>query len=217
VAHSYVVQKGDTCSAIAAAHGLTPADLDKLNDKTTWGWSGCDQLGAQQTICLSQGTPPMPQPLDNAICGPLVPGSKHPSAGSSLADLNPCPLNACCTQWGQCGITPEYCTPGTGPRGNPGTAPAHQNACISNCGTDITRNGAGPKSVTTVGYYESWSQTRPCLNMRVSSIDTEKYTHLHWAFATIDDNFDVVINDTANQWADFASLQGTKRIISCMS
>lgn len=51
--------------------------------------------------------------------------------------------------------------------------------------------------------------------MRVSSIDTEKYTHIHWAFATVDDNFDVVINDTANQWTDFTKIQGSKRIISC--
>jgi hypothetical protein len=41
--------------------------------------------------------------------------TKKPDKGNAWdwADLNPCPLNACCDVWGQCGITPEFCTNST--------------------------------------------------------------------------------------------------------
>lgn len=210
---AYTVKSGDTCSAIAAANGLKTTDLATFNDKTTWGWSGCDQLGADLNICLSKGNPPMPKSIDNAVCGPLKPGSQPPAAGKNLSSLNPCPLNTCCTRWGQCGITPEYCTAETGPTGNPGTAPSGHNGCISNCGTKIVNNGAGPSSVFSVGYYESWNFDRPCLNMRADSVDTSKYTHYHWGFATVTSSFDVSINDSYSQWGRFTGLTGIKRIV----
>lgn len=31
-----------------------------------------------------------------AVCGPQKPGTAQPGPGINLADLNPCPLNACC-------------------------------------------------------------------------------------------------------------------------
>lgn len=210
---SYVVQSGDTCSAIAASNGLTADDLANFNDGTTWGWSGCDELGAQLKICLSSGNPPMPQTIDNAVCGPLKPGSEPPSGDQTLADLNPCPLNSCCTRWGQCGITPEFCTNETGSTGNPGTAPTGKNGCISNCGTDIKNNDAGPSSPISVGYYESWNFDRPCLNMRADNVDTSKYTHYHWGFASLDEGLSVSINDSYKQWDKFTGLKDIKRIV----
>jgi hypothetical protein len=62
----------------------------------------------------------MPAPVDAAICGPQVPGTKPPAAGISLASLNPCPLNACCDIWGQCGTMLEFCTISTSSTGAPG-------------------------------------------------------------------------------------------------
>ncbi|OMP84202.1 Killer toxin subunits alpha/beta [Diplodia seriata] len=160
----------------------------------------------------------MPQAIDNAVCGPLKPGSQPPTDGQTLADLNPCPLNACCTTWGQCGITPEFCNNDTtAATGNPGTAPPGRSGCISNCGTDIKNDStAGPvSSPISIGYYESWNFDRRCLNMRVDSVDTSKYTHYHWAFAAIDPTtFEVSINDTYNQWSRFTGLTGIKRIVS---
>ncbi|KAL1614507.1 hypothetical protein SLS54_009680 [Diplodia seriata] len=160
----------------------------------------------------------MPQAIDNAVCGPLKPGSQPPTDGQTLADLNPCPLNACCTTWGQCGITPEFCNNDTvASTGNPGTAPPGRSGCISNCGTDIKNDStAGPvSSPISIGYYESWNFDRRCLNMRADSVDTSKYTHYHWAFAAIDPTtFEVSINDTYNQWSRFTGLTGIKRIVS---
>lgn len=211
---SYKVNSGDTCSALAASHGLTTSEISNFNDGKTWGWVGCDDLQRGLKICLSTGLPPMPAPVSNAQCGPTVPGTKLPTNGTKLADLNPCPLNSCCDIWGQCGITPEYCTNVTGPLGNPGTAPKRQNGCISNCGTNITNNFYGPGYPMKVGYYESWNWDRPCLNLRAGDISVIEYTHVHWAFATITDDFDVTINDTYNQWQGFLNLKGVHRVIS---
>jgi hypothetical protein len=47
-------------------------DLTAWNTQT-WGWEGCSnlQLG---NICLSTGSPPMPAPVTDAVCGPLFRG-----------------------------------------------------------------------------------------------------------------------------------------------
>ena len=215
---SHEVKSGDNCDAIAAANGLKRNDLSLFNDKTTWGWTGCKNLMAGISICLSNGRPPIPPPQPNAVCGPTKPGTNAPKgflaqAFTNIADLNPCPLNACCNIWGQCGITPEFCKAEKGPTGNPGTAPTGHNGCVSNCGTDVANNKDAPTDFRSIGYYESWNWDRPCANLRASSIDTSFYTHVHWAFATISKEFDVVINDTYKQFSSFQSLNA-KKIVS---
>jgi chitinase len=101
---SYTVVSGDTCKGIADSHSIKDwTKLDTYN-KNTWGWSGCSngvQLG--QIMCVSSGTPNMPAPNNNAICGPQVVGTKKPTNGTDWSLLNQCPLNACCDVWGQCG------------------------------------------------------------------------------------------------------------------
>lgn len=212
--HSYKVQSGDTCAPLAAANGLTQAEINNFNDGTTWGWYGCDDLQLGSLICLSAGDPPMPATVSGAECGPIKPGTKRPTNGTALADLNQCPLNSCCDKWGQCGITPEFCTNSTGPTGNPGTAPAGKNGCISNCGTKIVKSGVAPVEFWNVGYYESWNYDRPCLNLRVADVDVMEYTHVHWGFAGVSDDFNVTINDTYHQWEDFTNLLVAKKILS---
>lgn len=102
--HVYNVHDDDSCSSIAAANSLTVDKLESFN-KNTWGWNGCKMLWSGINICLSEGRPPMPAPVSNAVCGPTVPGTKKPSGGKNLTDLNPCPLKVCCNIWGQCGIS----------------------------------------------------------------------------------------------------------------
>lgn len=165
---SYTVKSGDVCAAIATAHSTTPDKIESYN-KHTWGWQGCDHLMVGQAICLSDGDPPMPAPVKNAVCGPQVPGTKRPTNGTALADLNPCPLNACCDIWGQCGITPDFCTPNPASTGAPGTAKPGSNGCISNCGTNITNNHDEPKNFFRIGYFEAFNGDRPCLHMSVRS------------------------------------------------
>lgn len=212
---TYTIAANDWCSKIAGANGLTVSQIEMFNKQTTWGWTGCSNIMVGLKICLSDGTPPMPAPMANAVCGPIKPGSLPVLPGKgSLRLMNQCPLNACCDIWGQCGIDETFCTDIEGPTGNPGTAPPGMNGCISNCGTGIINNGFGPGSFQSIGYYESWNWERPCLHLRAKSIDTSQYTHIHWAFAAITPNWNVVVHDTYQQFRDFINLKGTKRIIS---
>ncbi|KAI1771875.1 glycoside hydrolase superfamily [Hypoxylon cercidicola] len=162
----------------------------------------------------------MPAPDKNAVCGPTKPGTKPPESGSdeTFADLSPCPLNACCNIWGQCGISVEFCTETKGEFGNPGAGPKGSNGCASSCGRDIINNDEEPASFISVGYYESWNMDRPCLTMKTKSLSAmgESYTHMHWGFGTISDSLEVGVNDSYGQWDDFKRLKdsGIKTIFS---
>lgn len=163
---TYAIQSGDLCATIAEKNSMTVDQIDERN-KNTWGWTGCSYLIVGGVICLSTGLPPMPAPVSNAVCGPQVPGTERPADMSGLADLNPCPLKACCNIWGQCGITQDFCIPSPADTGAPGTARPGSNGCIASCGMDIVSNGSPPASFMRVGYFEAWNLDRPCLHMLV--------------------------------------------------
>lgn len=69
---SYKIKEDDICQTIEDEFYLESGDLDKFNKGKTWGWAGCSMLVLNATICLSDGTPPMPAPIGNAVCGPQV-------------------------------------------------------------------------------------------------------------------------------------------------
>ncbi|KAL2831314.1 hypothetical protein BJY01DRAFT_240141 [Aspergillus pseudoustus] len=213
---SYTVQPGDDCTTLAITYGLTNTVLERFNNKTTWGWNGCRNLNHGINICLSNGDPPMPAPVANAVCGPTKPGTERPTDGTPIKDLNPCPLNVCCNIWGQCGINEEFCIEKRGPAGNPGTSPPKTNGCVSSCGVDIHNTEASPIGYGRIGYYESWNFNRNCLWLRAANANTDfSYTHIHWAFAEVDSSgWSVKIVDKYKQWEDFKSLEDVKRIIS---
>ena len=211
--YTYKVQSGDDCWGIADAHYLEQDDVSGFN-KYTWGWAGCKALQPGQPICLSKGTPPMPNPLSNAVCGPQVPGSKRPSDYWDLAGLNPCPLNACCSNWGFCGVTAEFCTKRPADTGNPGTSKPGKSSCISNCGTEITNNDDPPSSFAKVGYFEAFNTNRDCLRMDASSIDGDNYSHLHFAFASVTSDWHVNVTDVKDQFDQFVKIEGPKKILA---
>ncbi|KAL4916199.1 glycoside hydrolase superfamily [Aspergillus aurantiobrunneus] len=209
---TYLTVKGDSCSSIGATNGGLSNDKLEGFNKETWGWAGCDNLGQDVKMCLSEGSPPMPAPLDNAVCGPQVPGTEYPDSGANLSYLNPCPLNACCNIWGQCGITGEFCTD-TG-TGAPGTAKPGTNGCISNCGTEIVNNGASPSEFRKIAYFEAFNVERACLRMDVTQVDNSSYTHIHYAFGDITEDFKVDISAYHDQFIAFSRMTGIKRILS---
>lgn len=211
--YTYSVASGDTCSAIASTYTITVDDINTWN-QNTWGWLGCNDLLAGENICLSDGTPPFPAPMQNALCGPQVPGTTEPTNGTDWASLNPCPLNACCDKWGQCGTTPEFCTKSNSSTGAPGTSAPGQNGCIWNCGVEITNNNNPPSSFASVTYYEAFNNQRPCLNMMVSSIPASKYTHIHFAYANITSTFTISVAGASNEFDEFVGISGAKRIVS---
>lgn len=84
-----------------------------------------------------------------------------------------CPLNVCCSKYGFCGTTEEFC-------GN----------------TTVTRPScdAGSQSLTRViGYYNSAAATRSCDGMIPASVPQGVYSHIYFAFGSIDpDTFEVI-------------------------
>ncbi|KAL3475669.1 glycoside hydrolase superfamily [Aspergillus californicus] len=210
----HTTKANETCASIAAAFSLEDSDISSFNDEKTWGWSGCDLIQPGLRICLSEGKPPLPAPVTGAVCGPIVPGTEAPPDGVHLAELNPCPLHACCNTLGICGVSPEFCIYKRGLTGNPGTAPPGLKGCVSNCGMEILDNSDEPEEFMRIGYYESFNFDRPCLNLRAANIDVDEYTHVHWGFATINSTFHIGVNDTFGQWEDFLALEGVNRIVS---
>lgn len=215
----HTIAPGDNCADIAANFGIT---VDKINEfnSATWGWSGCDQLQPDQVICLSEGNSPMPAPIEGVVCGLQKPGIQKPSGsfdGFDLAKLNQCPLNACCSGWGYCGTTEEFCTESPADTGAPGSRKKDTNGCISNCGMDIVGNDNPPAEFRRVAYFEAFNVDRPCLNMDVSEIPTTTgLTHIHFAFAGITSDFQVKLDDNVKeQFNKFVKLDVPwKKIVS---
>ncbi|KAH8649335.1 hypothetical protein BX600DRAFT_388677 [Xylariales sp. PMI_506] len=210
---TYTVQANDNCDGIAAANSITEDDIETYNENT-WAWNGCSLLYVGNIICLSSGSPPMPAPLANAICGPQMPGTEVPASGTSnISSLNPCPLNACCDVWGQCGITADFCTDTN--TGAPGTAKSGTNGCISNCGTDVIQSAA-PSEFISLAYFEGYGMDRSCLYQDARQIDTSKFTHLHFAFGVLSADYEVSTGDVLStyEFNAFKGLTNVHRVLS---
>lgn len=210
--HAYFVKAGDSCASIGAAYDLTNSQIESFNKKT-WGWNGCKKLFADYNICLSTGYPPMPAPIANAVCGPQVNNTTPVPPGVDISTLNECPLNACCNIWGQCGTTSDFCIPSNSSTGAPGTAAPGENGCISNCGDKIIMSDP-PGKTTSIAYFEAFDQRRSCLQMSVTDIDTTIYTHIHFAFITLNPDFSINTDGIESQLLLFAGMAHVKRIVS---
>ncbi|EGX89977.1 class V chitinase, putative [Cordyceps militaris CM01] len=84
--------------------------------------------------------------------------------GSDFAENSKCPLNVCCSKHGFCGTTDEFC----------GDKKVNRPKCDSHTLQRV------------VGYYEGWAARRPCNAFLPEQIPVGVYTHLNFAFATID-------------------------------
>jgi hypothetical protein len=72
-------------------YNTTVENIERVNANKTWGFGGCYFLLPGQKICLSEGTPPFPAPVENAQCGPQINGTLPISNLTGWADMNPCP------------------------------------------------------------------------------------------------------------------------------
>ncbi|KAF2132617.1 carbohydrate-binding module family 24 protein [Dothidotthia symphoricarpi CBS 119687] len=215
---THLIVQDDSCGSLAKQYGITVNDIERFNKGKTWAWTECKNMLLGYNMCLSEGATPLPPPQQGAECGPLVPGSQQPSNKSaSIADLNPCPLKACCSNWGFCGPFPEHCDIHAPEGGGPGAKlPNFRTTCVSNCGNEIKKNGGPPTAFQRIGYYESWNLNRDCLWLKAKNANTDgSYTHIHWGFLEIDSKtFKPVVVDKHKQWADFKKLKDVKRIVS---
>ncbi|PQE29040.1 glycoside hydrolase family 18 protein [Rutstroemia sp. NJR-2017a BBW] len=196
---THLIQNGDSCEVLAKQYGVTVADLEKWNKGKTWAWTECKNMAG-------------------AECGPLVPGTILSNSTTSMADLNPCPLKACCSNWGFCGIFPEHCTIHAPEGGGPGSKlGGFENTCVSNCGRGIKQNSGPPAVFSRVGYYSAFNFKRDCLWLSAKDANTDgSYTHIHWAFGDIDSTtWKPFINESrTGQWDEFKALKNVKRVIS---
>ncbi|WAO87377.1 Chitinase [Fusarium falciforme] len=142
----------------------------------------CKDILIGYNIYIGPGLPPMPPPQNGAKYGPLVPGIKPPKDNStSLANLNPYPLKAYCSNWGFCGVFPDHCIINAPKDRGPGTKkPGFKNTCVSNCNREIKENSRPPEEFRRIGYYGAFSIERECLQLEAKDTNTNSsYTHIH--------------------------------------
>ncbi|KAI0096415.1 glycoside hydrolase superfamily [Nemania sp. FL0031] len=208
---SYIVQNQDTCATIALNEGIRQGDLYAFNQET-YGWGGCNSLFPGMRICVSSGTPRLPAPNKDAVCGPTKPGTQSPEGDEKIEDLSPCPIKACCNIWGNCGVDIDFCIPTESETGNPGTAAPNTNGCVQNCGLDLV-TGPAPAEFIKVGYFEAWNGDRDCLHMSPKDIPSS-YTHIHYSFADITTDYKVSLGNRTKVYEEFKALKGPKRIVA---
>ncbi|KAJ8520186.1 hypothetical protein ONZ45_g2971 [Pleurotus djamor] len=168
--------EGSDCHQFSVQYDVDIDDIEEWNEQT-WRWTGCSGLQPGMKICMSSGTPPLPDEDPNIPCGLESVGNKE------------CPLNACCGKWGYCGLTDEFCE--TNPGGAPGTG------CQSNCEKISSFDNVGKSASTygrnVIGYYSNWSAHRSCNGVpnsvlpavRPSDLDPFAFTHLIYSFCGI--------------------------------
>ena len=82
------------------------------------------------------------------------------------AEHETCPLNVCCSKFGFCGLTKEFC----------GDEEDFSPHCEVESRSEYQR---------VVGYWEEWAGGRPCHAFTVEDFRSNIYTHINMAFATI--------------------------------
>ncbi|WYZ36133.1 hypothetical protein EsH8_XI_000016 [Colletotrichum jinshuiense] len=150
------------------------------------------------------------------MCGPTLNGTIRPPAGTNISALNPCPLNVYCNIWGQCGMTDDFCVVSNSEIGAPSTAAPGKHGRISNCGRDIIK-GSAPANKVKLGYFEGWNFNRKFLTIDASQIDTDAYTHVHFAFPNVTrGDFRIEITDplVKEQFGYFKKLEGAAQPVN---
>jgi hypothetical protein len=90
-----------------------------------------------------------------------------------------CPLNVCCSRWGFCGTTEDFCL----------KTDDKDTSCQSNCGQPDRRKCSTESwKQRRIAYYETWADNRTCDAFRPESIPVKALTHLNIAFGGIKDS-----------------------------
>ncbi|KAH8896309.1 glycoside hydrolase [Thozetella sp. PMI_491] len=112
-----------------------------------------------------------------------------PGWGIQWSNASTCPLNVCCSKYGFCGTTSDFC----------GGAVVSSPEC------------SGKSSdARTIGYYEGWNAQHACGVMKPADIPLGYYTHINYAFALVDPTtFHVVAMDseTASHYDEVTALK----------
>lgn len=109
-----------------------------------------------------------------------------------------CPLNTCCSQYGYCGSSEEFCGEG----------------CQSMCNLHPTPPGSPLRGISrnrVIGYYQSWADRSLCHQVSPTDLPLHDLTHLNYAFASISPHtFEIVTMDSMTPGYLFQATVGTK-------
>jgi GH18 family chitinase len=128
-----------------------------------------------------------------------------------VAGSQKCPLNVCCSEFGFCGSTPEFCV-------WTNTADPNYSQCSTDyggCGS-VSRpscGGASGVSKRNVGYYESWANTRSCQSVAPEDLNLDGFTSINFAFASFDaSSFSITPMDSnaGSLYSRFTALKSKK-------
>ncbi|KAK2015704.1 hypothetical protein LZ32DRAFT_689406 [Colletotrichum eremochloae] len=86
-----------------------------------------------------------------------------------------CPLNVCCSPFGFCGMTEDFCK----------ITDDEETSCQSNCEQPSSGSSNGNVRKRVVGYYEAWVHSRKCNGMSIEQMPVGALTHLMFSFAYI--------------------------------
>ncbi|KAK8131799.1 chitinase [Apiospora sp. TS-2023a] len=110
--------------------------------------------------------------------------------GLDYVKSSKCPLNVCCSDFGFCGTTEGFCGDKQPER--------------PSCSVD------SHKIDRVVGYYESWSTARSCFGMSPLMIPQGVYTHINFAFVSIDPKTFEVVPTSSSDYNLYSDLKALK-------
>ncbi|KAF8144038.1 hypothetical protein K438DRAFT_1874697 [Mycena galopus ATCC 62051] len=184
-----VVAQSNTASAALSQStlpvGSCTASIPCSNGACCNSETGYCGYGASFCTTVADGGPCTSNCNAQAQCGPNAPAGEEE-----------CPLKVCCSQFGYCGTTEDFC--GTG--------------CMSNCNPAQTAScGADQQSALgrRIGYYEGWASSRSCDAWTPSTMNVDSLTHVNFAFASISSSFEVIEMTPGDSvlWAETTALK----------
>ncbi|KAI0350483.1 hypothetical protein OH77DRAFT_1430947 [Trametes cingulata] len=180
-----------------------------------------------------------PRQIDNTSCNNIT--ITPPGFDGSCSIAQPCPNGACCGESNFCGYGDEFCGDGCtsncdavaecGPNAAPGHEECPLNVCCSKfgfcgstddfCGDNCVGKHCGSPSIPTgvnsavtsrlIGYYEGWASGRVCDQWFPDNIPSAGYTHLNYAFASIDPNTFAVVPASSSDVPQYTAFTNLKQ------
>ncbi|OMH84219.1 Killer toxin subunits alpha/beta [Zancudomyces culisetae] len=198
----HVVKESDTCCSIEEKYSIKRTDIESLNVHNP-DWLGCAALIVGEYICVL----PTQAPEKGCQTYKVISGDTLESVSTEFETtmelLNE--LNKDDPEWDK-GLAKlvgkEICV----------WKKAHV-VSIQSLDKGITKNDKTLDFIK-VGYYEYWGSSRKCLKKQAKNINTKRYTHIHYAFAKISQDFKVEIEESYfDDFLDFTRLSGVKKIL----
>ncbi|OKL55264.1 hypothetical protein UA08_09465 [Talaromyces atroroseus] len=123
-----------------------------------------------------------------------------------------CPLNVCCSEFGFCGSTTEFCVWSNPDDPEYSTCSTEYGGCgsVKRPACSTGGNSVGKRNI---GYYESWANTRTCDQVAPEDLNLDGFTSINFAFAFFDPtSFQISPMDgnAASLYSRFTALKGNK-------